>query len=290
MKVFATKHTKWQYIKKVIKRVLVFFIAILAAVIIIIGKSDSKFVLYIKNTVINTASPIIYVMTWPFRKVDEGVALVNNAFYNSAKILKMEQDIDKYKSEISNLQYLKSENFALRQALNFVPEYAKEFLTTAVRFDDGGFLSQSFIVDAGENMGVQNYQPAVVSGAYIGQVSSVGADFSRITLITDSRSRIPVMIERNRVRAFLVGDNTGYPRLEHFESKDPIIVGDRIITSGLEEKTPKGIIVGTVIQDSVEDGILVQPIVDKPEIEFIQIIKKFNIKTFEQDKIFRYKQ
>jgi rod shape-determining protein MreC len=219
----------------------------------------------------------------------KGFKIISDAFKNTKKIKELEELISKQNQEIHNLLYLKSENASLKKVLQYIPEYSLEYVTAPIRLNDSGILSNSFIIDAGNNIGIQLYQPAIVEGAYIGQVVSVSKNFSRINLITDSRSKIPVMIERNRIRAFLVGDNTSYPKLIHFETKDPVILGDRIITSGLEEKTPKGIIVGIVIQDNINEGVIVQPIVKKEDIEFVQIIKKFNIKNFDANKVFRYR-
>jgi len=277
-KIFATKHTKWQYIKSTIKRIIIFLIATFSVLIVITKRSDTLFFMKIKDKIILAIKPVVFVTSYPFRKLDKATKIAINAFQNTTKISALEKQIDKYKDEINKLKYLQSENEALRKNLNFIPQNAVQFITASLSFSDDSFLSHSFVIDAGENMGLKIYHPVLSNGIYIGQISKVGDNFARVTLITDSRSKIPVMIERNRVRAFLVGDNTSYPKLIHLESKDPVQVGDRIITSGLEQGTPKGILIGTVVEDNLENDIIVQPIINKSDIEYVQIIKKFNIK------------
>ena len=276
-KVFTTKYTKWQYIKRIIKRITIFLIVILSIIIIITKQSDTNFFMMVKNGIILSINPIIFTISYPFRKLDSAIKTISDTFHSTDKIAQLEIQLDKYRSELDKLKYIQSENIELRKNLKFIPSYALQFLTASLSFSDDGFLSHSFIIDAGKNMDIQIYQPVLANGFYIGQISSVGDDFSRVTLITDSQSKIPVMIERNHVRAFLVGNNTPYPKLVHFESKDPVIIGDRIVTSGLERKTPKGILIGTIVQDNIENDIIIQPSISKSDIEYVQVLKKFNM-------------
>jgi len=234
-------------------------------------------------------NPIITVMSWPFRKIKDAKIKIVNAFSASEKIPMLDNEILNLKNQLSEFKYTRSENAQLKKELNFIPEYSLKYLTAPIRLNDSGILASSFIIDAGHDKKVERYQPAIVNGAYVGQVSNVFDNYSRITLITDSQSKIPVMIERNRVRSFIQGDNTKYPKLIHFETKDPVVIGDRVITSGLEEKTPKGIIVGIVIQVDTENGIIVQPIVDKSEIEFVKIVQKIKPLSQNSDNVFHYK-
>lgn len=293
-KTFATKRTKLQYVKRVIKKIIVLIMVCISAIIIFTSKPDSNLIKKIHDGVMIIINPVIYVMSWPFRFVEKQYIKISNAFTAGDKIPALIEKLKQQNEELSKLKYVKSENIQLKKQLNFIPEYALQYITAPVRLNDSGYLSQSFIIDAGENLGIQEYQPAVVNGAFVGQVTFVGSNYSRINLITDSRSSIPVMIERNRVRAFLVGDNSKYPKLINFETKDPVKVGDRVITSGLEEHTPKGIVIGVVIQDNIDDGILVQPIIDKSEIEFVKIIKKiipqrYILNKDDNLKVYKYK-
>ncbi len=277
-KIFATKYTKWQYLKKTIKRIFTFLIVVLSLIIIATRQSETDIFMKLKGQVIYLIKPVVFVMYYTFITFNNAFKIVINAFHATDKIIELQKQIDKHKNELNKIKYIQSENIELRKNLNFIPTYFIQFLTTSIAYSDDGFLSHSFIIDAGKNMGIKIYQPVLANGIYVGQVSLVGDDFARVTLITDSQSKIPVMIERTRMRAFLVGNNTPYPKLIHFESKEPVVVGDRIVTSGLEKNTPKGILIGTIVQDNIENDIIVQPAISKSDIEFVQILKKFKNK------------
>ena len=92
-------------------------------------------------------------------------------------------------------------------------------------------------------------------------------------LLTDATSKIPVQIERTKVRAFLTGDNTDYPRLVYFENQEPVQMGDIVVTSGMGGSLPAGIPIGIVGSISEDNGIIVQPFVHSSNINYVKIIK-----------------
>jgi rod shape-determining protein MreC len=93
-----------------------------------------------------------------------------------------------------------------------------------------------------------------------------GAGFP-ILLIIDLNLRVPVIIERFRRRAILVGDNSDYSLLWYLDPAGPLNVGDRVVTSGAGGVFPPGVPVGVVIR--ADHGTLrVAPFVRCSEAEF----------------------
>jgi len=81
----------------------------------------------------------------------------------------------------------------------------------------------------------------------MGQVIEVGRFTSRVMLITDPNSAVPVQVSRNGIRAIAMGK--GYSdRLEliNVSNTTDIRVGDKLITSGLGLRFPVGYPVGEV--------------------------------------------
>lgn len=80
----------------------------------------------------------------------------------------------------------------------------------------------------------------------IGRVDKPGKMYSKIILITDINSKIPVMVERTRVRGILSGDNTTVPKMIFIPLSAKLTVGDRIITSGVAGVFPPGLPIGKI--------------------------------------------
>ena len=83
----------------------------------------------------------------------------------------------------------------------------------------------------------------------VGRVSGVGEKISRVLLLTDVSSSIPVIIQKTRQRGLVVGDNSDHPLLSFFESAKTIRAGMRVVTSGDGNVLPSDLLIGTVSRD-----------------------------------------
>jgi len=110
--------------------------------------------------------------------------------------------------------------------------------------ESGGPFVHARLIDAGVAQGVREGHPVLTDQGLIGRVIIAGRHSSRVLLLTDLNSRIPVMTEDGEARALLTGDNSGAPRLE-FINRDAVLEpGERIVTSGDAGLFPRGLPVG----------------------------------------------
>ncbi len=88
---------------------------------------------------------------------------------------------------------------------------------------------------------------AVINGAgLLGQVISVFPSTSRVLLITDAHSAVPVQMVRTGMRALAMGDGHHALSLANITRTTDIHVGDKLMTSGLGGRFPAGFPVGVV--------------------------------------------
>ena len=122
----------------------------------------------------------------------------------------------------------------------------------------------------GEREGVARGQAAVTGSGLAGRVAQVGQRASRVLLVTDMNSRIPVLVGEARERAVLAGDNTGQPHLVYLGRQARLTPGERVVTSGHGGVFPPGLPIGTVA--SLEEGVVrVQPFVDWSAMEYLRL-------------------
>jgi rod shape-determining protein MreC len=93
---------------------------------------------------------------------------------------------------------------------------------------------------------------------------------SRILLLTDVDSRVPVLIARTNARAILTGDGGPTPKLAYLRTHDAPRVGDRVLTSGDGGVIPRGLPVGTVVPSL--EGWRVALDCDAAPIDFVRIL------------------
>jgi rod shape-determining protein MreC len=112
------------------------------------------------------------------------------------------------------------------------------------------------VLDKGHKDKVFVGQPVLDAYGVMGQVIQVGPLTSRVLLISDSHSGVPVQVARNGVRAIAVGDAyTGKLRLMNVQHTVDIRPGDVLITSGLGQNYPEGYPVGQVTHVSKDPGL-----------------------------------
>jgi rod shape-determining protein MreC len=151
-----------------------------------------------------------------------------------------------------------------------VPDPRLRFITARVVGDQGGAFARSVLVNAGSRDGVAKGQVAVTAEGVAGRVAEVGLRSSRVLLLTDINSRVPVLVGSARDRAIMAGDNTGRPRLLYLAAGTEIRPGDRVVTSGHGGVFPPGLPVGIVTQAS-ETALRVQPFVDWAHVEYLRL-------------------
>ena len=166
---------------------------------------------------------------------------------------------------------LKVENRNLRNLLNFPVDPAAGFITARVIADTGGAFANSVVINVGNKSGVLKGQPTITGEGLVGRVTDVGKRSSRVLLITDLNSRIPVVIQSSQARAILAGDNSYQPRLIYLSPGALVSQGDRIVTSGHGGAFPPGIPVGLVASVNV-NGSRIKPFVDRYRVTHLRVL------------------
>ena len=245
---------------------------ILAAVgVLIIGRVDMISLENVRVQFVDAVAPIIDVIGRPVEGVKSAIRKVEEIYLVFDTNQKLRDDRKKLLHWQSLARKLEVENRTLKRLLNFEEGLETRFITSRVIADPGGAFAHSLILNAGEKVGVRKGQAALTGDGLIGRISGVGRRSSRLLLITDLNSRIPVVVEATRTRAVMAGTNTGRPKLIHIPTGAVIAIGDRIVTSGHGGVFPVGLPVGVVAAIS-DSGIEIQPYVNRNRIEYVRVL------------------
>lgn len=238
--------------------------------LMMIAKTDILLIERARTSVTDAVVPVLDAASRP-------VTTVANILREGQELAALRAENAALREQNARLQHwqvvarrLEAENAALSQLLNMAPEPDIHYVTGRVVADSGGAFVRSVLLNAGANQGVAKGQAALTGDGLVGRVTEVGRRSARILLITDINSRIPVVTEDSRMRAVLAGDNTAQPRLLYLPDDAEVQVGTRIVTSGHGGVFPPGLPVGMVSRAG-EDGIRVQPFVDKARMEYLRV-------------------
>ena len=159
----------------------------------------------------------------------------------------------------------------MAQLLNYVIPPEAKFITARVIAEEGDAFSHSLIAYTGDSPDVRKGQVVLSNRGVVGRIEQVGKLYSKIILITDINSKIPVMVERTRVRGILTGDNTPTPKMVFIPLEAELTVGDRIVTSGVAGTFPAGLPVGKI--SSIEkNNVKIKTFTNLERLEYVKIV------------------
>lgn len=258
-------------IRLLAKKFAIVILFLSAFVMMLINKTDTVIIEKTSSMATDVVSPLIDVLVVPARTL----AGVFDYFRDLSKIY---DDNRKLRAENNRLQIvsdkaraLEIENKLLAKLLNYTPPPNAKFVTARVIAEKGDAFSHSIIAYTGRDSGVKKGQVVMSDNGVIGRVDKPGKMYSKIILITDINSKIPVMVERTRVRGILSGDNTTVPKMIFIPLSAKLTVGDRIITSGVAGVFPPGLPIGKI--SSIEkNSVKIKTFGNLDRLEYVKII------------------
>lgn len=142
--------------------------------------------------------------------------------------------------------------------------------------DAGSPFRQSVILNVGARDGIRDGWATMDGIGLVGRISGVGERTSRVILLTDSNSRIPVTVQPSGQKALLSGDNSPAPPLDFLENPDLVRPGDQVITSGDGGVFPAGLLIGAVAQGT-DRRLRVRLSADYERLVFLRVLRSHEI-------------
>jgi len=194
------------------------------------------------------------------------------------KYSKLVKENDELKNNISRSDFLELENSQLRKLIEEQVASESNMVSARVIIDKQSPYLNSFVLNIGSNKDIKNGMAVLDGKNFIGRIVDVNFFSSRVLLITDLNSKIPIISEPSGSHAILSGNGKDYPTLEYLSKNHKIQDGDKIYTSGKEGIFTPGTIIGETTK--IEDRIEVSLFSDLKQITFVNI----NVGEFEKNK------
>ncbi len=174
--------------------------------------------------------------------------------------------------EIRNrYQELELENIRLKKFVNFTNSGQGIYIAARIIARDPSPWFQTVMIDKGSNDGLLKGSPAMVSEGIVGQVIEVSGNFSRILLITDRNSSVDALVQNSRVRGIVKGNSEDDCSFVYTLRKDEVKEGEIIVSSGLDQVFPKGLMIGRVLKVTKDQSHLFQDITIETSVDFEKI-------------------
>lgn len=161
----------------------------------------------------------------------------------------LRRENDALKLQLSQYQSKAAEADRLAELLNFRQSQRNVPMLTARVIGWGADTgSQTIYLDRGERDGIRRNMGVITPDGVVGKISEAYRDTSLVLLLTDTRGGVGAMLADSRLQSPVGGTGEPILTMKYIATDDPVTVGERVVTSGMDRIFPRDIPVGTVTE------------------------------------------
>ena len=195
----------------------------------------------------------VQTITYPVQtSVQSVVSTIKNTWNSYINLIEVNEENKLLKQQLLNMEEKLNQHiensvqfFRLRSQLLFAQKKAHKEIFSEIIGESADNTHQIRLINRGSNQLLQRNYIVIRKEGLVGRIQSVSPYQSSVQLIIDHRSRVPALIQRNRVRGLIYGTHDGM-EMRQINQHAKIKIGDRVISSGLGNLYPKGILIGWV--------------------------------------------
>ena len=216
--------------------------------IIVLGKYNFKGINFLKLSLKELVYRTTFIVSVPENFVLSSYQTIRDHFYLYSTYENLKKDYESLKATKLNTDFLKSENEALKSKINDVSTQSSELLAKVIIDKKSPFL-RSVIVNRGSKDNVILGMAVLDEKFLVGKVVEVNYSTSRVLLLSDLNSKIPVSIEPNGVQSILSGSGSSFGEIQYIKENYELENDSEIFTSGSGGIFRSGIPIGKTIAD-----------------------------------------
>ena len=226
----------------------------------------------------------VQTITYPVQtSVQSVVSTIKNTWNSYINLIEVNEENKMLKQQLLNMEEKLNQHiensvqfFRLRSQLLFAQKKARNEIFSEIIGESADNTHQIRLINRGSNQLLQRNYIVIRKEGLVGRIQSVSPYQSSVQLIIDHRSRVPALIQRNRVRGLIYGTHDGM-EMRQINQHAKIKIGDRVISSGLGNLYPKGILIGWVSGINHEPHELFKTARLDSAVDFNQIEEVFAI-------------
>lgn len=164
--------------------------------------------------------------------------------------LRLSERVHELEVALEQREHLAQQATRLRALLGLREQSPLATITAEVVASEGVPWASKVTVSKGSADGVTLNMPVISPSGVVGRVIAIGSHAAKVQLILDRDSGVGVLVERSRTLGVLEGlsdeSDSGDLPMRFVPALADVQVGDTLVTSGMDQIYPKGLVVGTV--------------------------------------------
>jgi rod shape-determining protein MreC len=244
---------------------------VISIIILILSTKMSADTGYPRKFILDVAAPIERLIRIPLDKTstmwNRYLFLVGLGQEN----LRLKKENDQLKNKLLSYQEGYLEGLRLQKLLTLKEQSEYAIMTARVIGIDQKSLLKTILINKGTSHGIKNGLPVLNDQGVIGRIIETSWHVSRVLLISDGNSNVDAIVQGTRVQGMLQGSGTMRCILKYIAKTEEVKAGDLVVSSGMTEVFPKGLLLGTVIRADKKDPGLFQRIEVVPAVDFTRL-------------------
>ena len=246
---------------------------IFSFLLIFFSKSDYYLVNQLKSISSEIVNPVTKIVSSP-------VLFTSNVINRFQKLSILKLENLRLKEEILRLKKWQilavqnsRENKVLKKLLNATNNNLSLVKTASLVNRNDILFSKTININAGTKDGLINQMSVINHRGLVGRVIDPSINNSKVLLLTDENSSVPVKTISDGQVSLVQGSGDGIHLISSFIKEDTMpIVGDLLVTSGTAQIFPPDLLVGKIVK-VLENRFYILPFVDFNNLDYVQVVK-----------------
>jgi len=258
--------------------IIVLSVTFLGLIVYTVKKENKSIIESGAGSTLNPLQSLVYGGTSKVKETLDFFLNFSDVKEQNKELINKNQDLE---SKLSTYSDLKEENDRLRGILNFAEERNDyNYIACDIKGYSGGNFLDGYIVNKGTNDKIQKGMIVIAAQGLVGQVTSVGSNWSIIQSLANENIAVSVMVESTRdatgyLKGFKDSKNRNLAKVYDLPMDSEVKEGDVIMTSGVGMIYPKEIRIGEVISVEEDKVKVMKSAVVKPYVDFNKLEELF---------------
>ena len=244
---------------------------LLTLTLLILGKYNFKVVDYLKVSLKEVAYRSSFIASVPENFVKNAYIKTKSHFFLYRENIQLKKELKDQTGQNYNMEFVLAENKRLKSTIDEIDYFSDEILAKVLIDKQSPFL-KSIIVNKGSRSNVQ-LGMAVMDGDYlVGKIVEITFSTSRVLLLSDLNSKIPVDIMPNSIQSILSGTGGEQGIIQYIKEQGLIENENIVFTSGAGGIFKSGIPIGKIEKKPDNPNLNVNFFSDFSQLRFVKLI------------------
>lgn len=244
---------------------------LLTLTILIFARYDFRFVKFAKTSLNEIAYRSTFIFSAPENFVKTTYTETKNILFVYNKNKTLEEKVKELDSKILETNYIISENERLKKTIDDISYLSDEILAKVIVDKQSPFL-KSIILNKGSKHGAKLGMAVLDEKYLVGKIVEVNFTTSRVLLLSDLNSKIPVDIMPNGTLSILSGTGLNHGIIEYVRDQELIENDHTVFTSGAGGLFKSGIPVGKIEKNLTDNELKVNFYSDYSQLRYVKLV------------------